>query len=289
MVIGRFFSYVLGFGLALGVGQASAANLKPFNLASDGAGDAAAKMTDVKSKLTGAGFEVVGEYSPYGGVNVVIVTSAALKSNAAKTENGGFGAAVRVSVTKVGGNVQVSYSNPNYMAHSYRLKGKLSDVEGKLKTALGHVKTFGSEDGIEDEDLEDWHYMFGMPYFSDPSEVASGDHAAMVAKVAAGLAAKKAGTSQVFKLDIDGKQTLFGVALSSGDGADKTVMDLIDKGDLKHSAHLPYGLLVSDGKVLVLDGKYRIASSFPDLGMGDFGSISSAPGAIEDAMEKVAE
>jgi len=81
--------------------------LMPFVLASASGGDVASVSADVKSKLTGAGFEVVGEYSPYGGANVIIVTNAAMKAFAAKSEFGAYGAAARVSVTKNGDNVEV--------------------------------------------------------------------------------------------------------------------------------------------------------------------------------------
>ncbi|MBT7444141.1 MAG: hypothetical protein HN790_09285 [Methylococcales bacterium] len=289
-------SGILGLSLLMGTGTAFAgADLMPFYLASQGAGDVAAKVTDTKAKLTAAGFEVVGEYSPYAGTTIIVVTNDKLKSNAAKSGDddetfGGFGAAIRVGVTTVGGKVQVAYTNPVYMAHSYRMKDKLKSVEGQLKSAIGKAKAFGSEDGVEDEDLEDWHYMMGMPYFDEPEEVGKGSHAALVAKIEKNLAAKKAGASKVFRIDIPGKQqVLFGVALANGDGADKTVMGEIDKGALRHSAHLPYGLLVSKGIAYTLQGEYRIASSFPDLSMGQFMGISSAPKAIVQTMEAVAK
>jgi hypothetical protein len=103
------------------------------------------------------------------------------------------------------------------------------------------------------------------------------------------LAAGTAGASKVYRIDIPGKEeTLFGVAISTGDGADKSVMASTDTGDLKHTAHLPYELLVTGNQVIALAGKFRIAVSFPDLGMGTFMKISSAPGAIRDVLGAVA-
>ena len=49
--------------------------------------------TPTKQKLGAAGFEVVGEYSPYDGASIVIVTNDALKANAAASE---FGMAVEI-------------------------------------------------------------------------------------------------------------------------------------------------------------------------------------------------
>jgi hypothetical protein len=64
-------------------------------------------------------------------------------------------------------------------------------------------------------------------------------------------------------------------------------MSAIDTDDLRHSAHLPYEVLVSGKHVYMLHGKFRIAQSFPDLGMGSFMNISAAPDAIENTIKAV--
>jgi hypothetical protein len=109
-----------------------------------------------------------------------------------------------------------------------------------------------------------------------------------LAAVEAGLAARKGGSSKVYRLDVPGKkESVFGVAMSKGDGADGTIMKVIDVGELKHSPHLPYELVVSDGSVYMLHGKFRIALDFPDLTMGTFMKISGAPSAIEEKLRAV--
>ena len=123
---------------------AQEAVLKPFVLASRGPGDLAQKLDATKAALTSAGFIVAGSYSPYPGAAVIGVTSDELRSNAAKSANGGFGAAVRVSVTKVKDQIQVAYTNPTYMANAYRMAGDLKDTAAKLKAALGRLEEFGA-------------------------------------------------------------------------------------------------------------------------------------------------
>ncbi len=132
--------------------------------------------------------------------------------------------------------------------------------------------------------------MFAMPYFDDVDKLARFDsHDAAVAHIERGLAAGTAGASQVYRVDIPGTdETLFGVALSSGVAADQSVMSFTDQGELKHTAHLPYELLVTGNDAIALPGKFRIAVSFPDLGMGTFMKISDAPGAIREALAAVA-
>lgn len=193
------------------------------------------------------------------------------------------------AVTEVAGQPQTSYTNPEYMKNSYRMKGDVSSITSTLEKALGKQKTFGSAEGISAADLREYHYMMAMPYFDDQIELANYDsHASAVQKVEAGLNSGK-GVKKVYRIDIPGKEeVVFGVGISEGEGADKAIMGAIDTGSLRQSAHLPYEVLVSGNKAYILHGKFRIAQSFPDLGMGSFMTISAAPDAIENSLTKKA-
>lgn len=263
---------------------------RPYVLAAvrDGAPEAA--LEQARKALTEAGFEIAGEYSPYAGAHVLAVTRADLRQAAAKSASGGYAAAQRVSVTASGGKVQLAYTNPLYMMNMYRLEADLQPVADSLAKALGREREFGSKYGQTVFGLRQYHYMPFMPYFTDQVELARyGSQAEAVAAVEAGLAAGRGGTRKVYRVDLDGKpESLFGVAISGGDGADQTVMGATDGAELKHTAHLPYELLVSGGEVRALHGKFRIAQSFPDLGMGTFMKISGAPDAIESALKAAA-
>jgi hypothetical protein len=161
--------------LTFAMGQALADEaLKPFVLAYRTSGDIQAVADEVKSKVEAAGFEVVGSYSPYDGAIVIAITNDALKQSAASSEYGGYEAGQRVSVTKVGDEIQVAYTNPVYFANAYRL----DDTSGaaaalkSLESALGKEQTYGTGDKeLSAEDLREYHYMFGMEYFDDPSEL----------------------------------------------------------------------------------------------------------------------
>jgi hypothetical protein len=280
-------------------GWAEQGELKPFILAAKTSGDTAAVVADTKQKLTGAGFEVVGEYSPYDGADIVIVTNDALKANAAASEFGAYGAAQRVSVTKVGDEIQVAFTNPVYMAHAYRMKGDLADVRGQLAKALGDQGEFGPDKGRTPDELHKYHYKMFMPYFDDPFKLAvHKDYQTAVAAVEAGLASGKHGASKIYRIDIPGKEeTVFGVALKATGEKDKDiddsfVMNEIDFKPLRSTAHLPYELIVSGQVVYTLSPKFRIAVNFPDLSMmGDnsFMNIMGTPDAVKSALEKVAE
>lgn len=296
-----FAGMLLSVYFLAGIGSASADNdrLKPFVLASKGAGTVAEKAGQAKSALTAAGFTVVGDYSPYPDAEILIVTDDELKQNAAASEHGGFGAIQRVAVTKSGDEVQVSYTNPVYMANVYRMKGDLSDVSAQLGKALGMVEEFGSEKGLTASQARKYHYMIGMEYFDEPSLLAEyPNYEEAVQSVDAKLSANNNGVSKVYRVDVPGKQeSVFGVALKAPTDADKYmddkyIMSEIDFRGIKSTAHLPYEVLVSDNKVYALYARFRIAINFPDLSMmgkHSFMNIMKTPDAIRDVLQKTVQ
>jgi hypothetical protein len=264
--------------------------LKPYLLGYRGPGTIDAKLPEVKAALEQKGFQVAGEYAPAKGSHVLVLTSDALKAAAAASSFGAYGAVVRVSLTDTGKELQVASTNPRYFAAAYRMKSALDDVAAAVEQAIGKTADFGSREGITAAKLRKYHYMMMMPYFDDPVELAefkSQDEA--IAAVEANLASRKGGSSKVYRVDVPGKkQSVFGVAITEGEGADGAIMKIIDIDELKHTPHLPYDLVVSDGKVFMLHGKFRIALDFPDLTMGTFMKISGAPSAIEERLKAVA-
>lgn len=277
--------------------QAADALLKPFVLASRSAGTAADKSAQVKAALAAAGFEVAGEYAPYTGANILIITNEELKRNAAASDFGGYGAVQRVSITESGQEVQVSYTNPVYMSNVYRMKDDLSAVSASLASVLGKVEEFGAR-GMTAKQARKYHYMIGMEYFDEPSWLAEyGSYEEAVQAVDAKLANNKNGVSRVYRVDVPGKQeSVFGVAMKgSGDGKymdDQFIMKEIDFRDVKSTAHLPYEVLVSGNKVYALYARFRIAINFPDLSMmgnNSFMNIMKTPEAIRLALQKTVQ
>jgi hypothetical protein len=280
------------------------ARVQPFILASSGAGDMAAAVTATKGKLTEAGFEISGTYSPYSGAEIIIFTNNELKSTAAKSERGGYGAAMRASVTDNDGNIEVAYTNPKYWANAYRLTSNLDGVSSKLKSALGSQKQFSSGDKeLTAEDMRGYHYTFMMVYFDDPSDLGSySSHAEAVKAVESNLASGAGAATKIYSIsigkDTEGNEmTLIGVGLKGKDtddcSGDKYIMGKIDRDTPRSSAHLPYEVLVYGSSVEALFARFRIALSWPHLPMmasetgATFMSIMCAPGSIEDALVQV--
>ncbi|MCW8839736.1 MAG: hypothetical protein OQL05_10965 [Gammaproteobacteria bacterium] len=281
--------------------QAASERLKPFVLAEVTSGDVTTVQEQVAKKLTDAGFEIVGSYSPYKDAAVIAITNDALKQNAAQSDFGGYGAAQRVAITKVGDDVQVSYTHPTYMSHAYRMSGDLAGVTELLEKTLGNQQTFGSEKGLRVKKLRKYHYMFGMEYFDDLNmhELAQyPNHEQALKTVEQNLAKGVAGVKQVYRIDIPGKdEVVFGVSRKMpAQGGDKYmdesfIMGIIDFKDLKATAHLPYEIMVSGNKVYHLYARFRIAINFPDLSMmgsNSFMNIVESPEAIKKALAKTA-
>ncbi len=282
---------VVGLLTLHGMSVAEDELLKPYVLASVEASSLDKKTGEVKAAVGQQGFQVAGEYSPYKGAHIIVVTSDALKKSAAKSDFGAYGAIVRISLTeKKGGEIEVAYTNPLYYAQAYQMKDTLSDVASSLEKALGKKSVFGSQKGMKASKLRSYHYMIMMPYFDD--QVSLGSFASQeeaLKAVEANLAARRGGTSKVYRVDLpDKKESVFGVSITEGDGADKTIMPVVDIGEPKHTAHLPYEIVVTGGKVYMLHGKFRIALDFPDLTMGTFMKISGAPSAIEERLKQIA-
>lgn len=276
----------------------AADEMKPFILGSTGTGAVADKVADVTKSLTDNGFTVVGEYSPYETAHIIIVTNDTLKKAAGSHERGGYAAGQRVSITKVGDQLQISYTNPAYMAAAYHVKGDISAVTDALKTALGSIKEYGPAEGLSADDIDGYHYTFGMEYFDEPYSLADYDsYEEAVAAVEKGLAARAGGASKVYRIDVPGKkQTLFGVALSSDTTGNKYmddnfIMTEIDFKETRSTAHLPYDILVTGDEVEALHARFRIAVNFPDLSMmGDnsFMNIMPSPDAIKESLTQAA-
>jgi len=269
---------------------------KPFVLASVGPGNLEAQTVATLKSLVNNGFEVVGQYSPVSGSNVIVVTSDELKQVASMSNRGGYGAGQRVSVSGKDGNIEVAFVNPLYIQHAYRLEGDMQPVSDALSKALGNTGECGGGDKkMTARKLGKYNYMVGMQKFDDPSELRTFDsYEAAVAAVEAGLAAEGDALSQVYRIDIPGKQqTVFGVGMQmtneDEEDIDSTLqMNIVDFEDCNKSAYFPYEVLVNGNKVEALHMRFRTAVHFPNLSMmgsHGFTKLISSPKAIEKALE----
>jgi len=269
---------------------------KPFVIASKSPGTLEEATTATLSALENAGFEIAGQYSPVDNTNIIVVTSDELKGIASKSDRGGYAAGQRVSVTETGGKIEVAYINPLYIQYAYRLEGDMRPISDSLSESLGLLKTCGAGNKkMTAKKLRKYHYMIGMQYFDDPSELGAFDsHEAAVAAVEKGLANPDDALTQVYRIDIPGTdQTVFGVGMKSNHednvALDETFqIEVVDFEGCKKRAYFPYEVLVKGKEVEALHMRFRMAVHFPNLSMmgsHGFTKIMSSPGMIEDALE----
>jgi hypothetical protein len=265
--------------------------LRPLVLAYTTAGtDIAAEAEKVRERLSAAGFRVVGEYPVHAGARVIIVTSDDLLAAAARSPRGGYIAPLRVAVTRVGGQLQVSHVNLDYLRHAYRIEAPLATITQRLAGALGAGEPFGAR-GVPVAELARYRYAFGMERFGDPYLLAQyADRSRALAVIDRNLRAGKAGVREVYRIDIPGRDaTVIGVSIREEDGAEREAADLhhlatVDVAERRHTAYLPYEILVEGGRVEALHLRFRMALHFPDLGMmgeNSFMQLRRAPAAVE--------
>jgi len=232
---------------------------------------------NVKSTLKSSGFEIIGEYDAMDDkqYHVVVYTNSAIKK-LASLESRGFAGVQKVLIDSK--EKTLVFTNPDYFMAAFLQKENNPDVAKSVTSTL--ASKFGaltpSACKLEDDDISDYHFMMGMPYYEDMIEIASGEGLDTLLEA-------NAKENIVFKLKLN-NATLYGVAMNTENG-EKSYIPAIEAN--KHSAFLPYMVLIEDNKAKILHGKFYLAISNPDLSMGDFMNISSAPGDIEDYMTKL--
>jgi len=261
---------------------------KPYTLASTQVAEFPKIVTDTRELINQSQFKLVGDFSPYENAHVFALTHESLLNSSAQSEFGGYGAVIRVGITATDKGIQVSYVNPVYMTNLYHIP-EVPDVSAELAKVFGEGETFGSKRGKTKKSLKNYQYMMFMPEFEDHDKLGSFDSQQEALDTVNGnLSSGNFKLTKVFEVAVPGKdEVLIGVTIGEGEGADSVVMPIVDSGEIKHTAHLPYAVLVSDGTVYAQAGKFRIASAFPDLGMGTFMKISDAPDGIKNSLKQL--
>jgi len=293
---------LISLSLAIILSTSLFAQLKPYIQAIQTDASVTSMTVRVEEAAKENGLNVIGSYSPATSKErqVVVVSSDELVG-AVKKVGGltGFAAVLRIGITREGNITNVSYTNPKYWGNAYfrddfeKVLVEYQTVQLKLQKtmkAIGEYKPvpFGSEKGVDVKSLREYQYMFGMPEFDDTVELkAYASYSEAKKSIDLALKIPPQGLKQVYRIEIPGEElVLYGIAIGLADG-EKHFMPIIDIDSPKHTAFLPYEMLVIGDEVHMLHGRYRIALSFPDLTMGTFSKIMSTPGDIEDALEQL--
>ncbi|MFA6196701.1 MAG: hypothetical protein WC656_08670 [Sulfurimonas sp.] len=232
-------------------------------------------VTTAKTKLAGAGFEVIATYASIENGNTIVFTNAALKAEGAKPKRA-FAAVLRLFIDNQAKTISITnpiYFGKAYMQDEYNHKVFNAQLEAINKAFAGLTP---SADKLKFDDLAGYHFMISRPYYEDTIELAKGSNAELATK-AKGF---QDGKGLIFELKLSDKSTLLGYQLD-----DKTNL-FVGKIGRANAAILPYCVSIEDGVVTMLHGEYYLALSYPLLDMGTFMTISSVPGAIQKDLEK---
>jgi len=228
-----------------------------------------------EAKLTKAGFEIIASYKSIKKGTTIVFTNAALKKEGAK-EGRSHAAVLRMFVDAQ--ERMISITNPVYFGKAYMQDEYTHAIFNAQLESL--YKTFeglsGSEDNIPFDDLAGYHFMIGMPYYTDVDELGIGKSLELIKK------AKKfqEGKLLVYELKLSATSTLLGYDLS------KRTKKFVKKIGRANAAILPYSISIENGKATSLEAKYYIALNYPLLSMTMFTTIATVPGAIEKDLKK---
>lgn len=233
------------------------------------------KTKAVKEKLTAAGFSVVATYKPVKKGTTIVFTNDALKAQGAKPGRA-YAAVLRVFVDDKA--KMISFTNPIYFGKAFMQDDFDYDVFAAQLDAIN--KAFPglkeSPDRLKFEDLAEFHFMMGMPYYNEPDILAEGTNEELLAKAKK----YKKGKYLVFALKLSDNSTLLGYDLS------KRTKKFVKKIGRQNAAILPWTIAIKNGKATALNAKYYIAISYPLLDMGGFMRIATVPGAITKELSK---
>jgi hypothetical protein len=256
------------------------------------AADVKTQLAQVERKLKAEGFAVVGSHLPRGlpQHGSLIVTDRALLD--AVRSAGGVaivGAGLRVGVKSDG---TVSYMNPEYWYRAYLRAGfdaaqpAVRSAQERLAKALGAGAGFGGD--VPAAELAGYRYMFGMERIDSlRNELRSfGSFEEALRTVQDSLGKNVAGTAKVYEVVMpESRLAVIGVAMNDAEQGEAWWAGKIGPD---HVAALPYEIYIVDKTAYALYGRYRIALSWPALGMGQFMGIVRAPDVIHTTMGRLA-
>jgi hypothetical protein len=254
--------------------------------------------TELKKGLGQKEFTFLGAYKPENKniFKILTFTRKDLMNTCLNVKDrGALASVIKIGLFKKGTNVVVSYLNPDYIFNAY-LKEKaivykptLDKISSDLKEALKSVGSDFTEFGGSEtaKKLRKYHYMIGMPYFTDPVELmefSSFDEG--VKTIQNNLKNHKGKTVKVYELIFKDKEiAVFGVGLHGIDGETA----FLPKIGEEHIAAMPYEIILEGKKATMLHGKYRFALHWPELTMGQFMKIMSTPNDIKEQLKALTE
>ncbi len=231
---------------------------------------------EVKERLNGAGFTVVAEdIVSKKKFTSIVFTNDYLKKLADRPARGFLAGSLRVLIDTENNVTRIS--NPRYFVKAFLQEDyKLNDEKPLLDTLNKAFDTLTpSEDKWAFNELPEYQFMIGRPYYQDQIIAGEGNTTDLIAKID-GAKKKKI----IFKMQLSEGRVLYGVKLH------KRTMKFVDKIGATNAGILPWMILIENGQAKALRADYMIAISYPLLDLGGFMGIMTVPGAVEKDVQK---
>ena len=215
----------------------------------------------VKEKLIANQFQILAINKILDGEIVITITNKELQST------NSYMATLHILVNKNRNEIRVQ--NPSYLGSAYIKGYRYGDFKitvTRLEKVLGKIYPLLQQKYIKE--LPEYSFMFGMPHLEDVLTVAN-NRVDIPTK------------SILYSLKLPNGTTLVGHRLSR-----KTISFLKKIRQSRNAQLLPYESMIKDGKATILDPKYYLALSLPNISMGEFMRIATTPYSIEKEIEK---
>ncbi len=215
----------------------------------------------IKEKLVDNGFKILAITNIIDNYNVITITNDELQATNT------YMATIHVNVNSLDIRIQnPSYLGAAFLGDEYKY-GQFKSTVNALEKALGSLKD--SKQKIDFDELKDYNFMIGMPKVDDTITLKRGKNLASKVKNIA------------YKLTLPNGLILVGHKLSK-----KTNKFLKTLNEEKNAQILPYESMIFKDSVQILDPKFYLALSLPNLSMGQFMEIASIPDEIETEIRK---
>ena len=216
----------------------------------------------VKSKLIANGFKIVSTDRIFKDKIVITITNDELKAT------NSYMATLHILINNKDNEIRVQ--NPSYLADAYvegyrygDFKKTLKSLEKVFNTML--LPVLQKKDFTE---LPYYHFMFGMPYVDDTIIVSQNVTYPKRKNIA-------------YTLKLPNGSILVGHKLSQNTN---NFLNKIHQS--KNAQLLPYESIIKDGEATILDPKYYLPLSLPNLSMHHFMKIATTPDSIEKEIEQ---
>ncbi|MFC1543529.1 hypothetical protein ACFL4K_03200 [Candidatus Neomarinimicrobiota bacterium] len=255
--------------------------LEPYILIGESGKSVERTTSDITGRLFMHNFDILGRYAPAGDPNrfVIVVTNRdLLDAVQAGKPTAAFAAAVRIAITGNGKLTYVSFQNPDYWANAYlqedyisaseqiaRFKQDLIVTMPGMRGRFNHPYGGNQDRPLTAEALHTYRFQRQAESLDDLVTLANfSTFESAVATIERRLADSRELTKVFEKTVNEKKARLYGLALK-GNSLEEQIITLLDTGQMKHTASLPYEILVLEGQVVMLPVDFRLSLSFPAM------------------------